>query len=214
MCTGAADDTSLVCSPTKAHLTVFVGLATSTEVIEESKNHLLSAIQHGMNSGRYTSDAVERVIFASALSDEVDLPSKQVNDVQAQVSSQSTDPPEDAEFPVSAIVAAMISILVLVIGIYLMKRNKRRSVAPYKARRKSVVSFAPSLEEEIPVSSCHSSSVASSRDDKSNSDDIDEKSKPRLDESVDESERMSDSGAGSDMILQWVFKKDKFASNF
>lgn len=202
LCTDTVEDTSLVCSPTNGQFTVFLKLDAPAEAATESKNILLMHIQDGMNVGRYTSDVVEQVIFASDLdqpsSENTDTyqPSKQVDNGQAQVFAQGSS------FPVFAIVASVISFVVVVIGIILMKRRKRRNIASYKARRKSVVSFAPSLEEEIPASSYHSTSVASSRDEDINS--VGETIKPNI----------SDSSSGSDMILQWDFKKDKFASNF
>jgi hypothetical protein len=180
-------------------------------------------IRDGMNSGRYTSESVEQVIFASdrgqISSDNIQAAAESTNQttsIRAQTSTQiSSNDKEDIGFPVFRVVASIVSFIVIAVAIFLVKRRKRnQNIVPTRARRKSVVSFAPSLEQEIP-SSYHSSSVGSSCTDGGNG--VNAKSEGRThrrEDSKDDNDSVGDSGAGSDMILQWVFKKDKFASNF
>lgn len=120
-----------------------------------------------MSNDRYTSDSVNQVIFANL--DELTSDTLQTlsgNDEERsneknQVSVQSTNT-TNSGFPGYAILATVFCFFAIVIGLYLVKRSrKNRNVAPNNRKRKSAVSFAHSLEEEIPTGSCHSSSFGS-----------------------------------------------------
>lgn len=135
-------------------------------MVEKAKILMLSAIQDGMSNGRYTSDSVNQVIFADAdalSSDTVQsLSNKEdITNQHNQVSMENTKTNESG-FPGYAILAIIFCFFAIIIGFYLVKRSKRsRNIAPDNRKRKSAVSFAHSLEEEIPTGSCHSSSFGS-----------------------------------------------------
>lgn len=185
----------MTCTPTKAQFTVFLGLNTPTEAVEYSKNSLLALIHDGMMSDRYTSNSVKQVSF--------------VGD-QDQLSYDNTKVVENeqSDIPAFAIIASVISSVVLVVGIILIKQRKgNRNIAPMNARRKSVVSFAQSLEEEIPCVDNSSHFSCSSR---SSNDASTKRSECARERSKSCSEQ---GGDDSDMILQWAFKKDKFVAS-
>ena len=136
-------------------------------MVDETKNLMLSTIQDGMSNDRYTSDSVNQVIFANLdelASDTLQTLSgndEEMSNENNQVSVQSTNTTKSG-FPGYAILAAVFCFFAIVIGLYLVKRSRRnRNVAPNNRKRKSAVSFAHSLEEEIPTGSCHSSSIGS-----------------------------------------------------
>lgn len=175
-------------------------------------------IQDGMKNDRYVSPDVKQVIFASDQANNApNLPqsNKQTANEPNQTSPESNSyyAGEQSSVPVFAIAATITSLFIAIVIFYLVKqRKKRRNIAPVNTRRKSVVSFAQSLEEEIPVSSCDSS--CSSRSDHADTDAKCVKKDGTRCEVVHSKDDMNDSGADSDSILQWVFKKDKFVSNF
>ena len=116
---------------------------TPANVVEESKNHLLSMIQDRMNSCRYTSDSVEQIIFTSdqdgissggieTVSDSTD----QAISTRAQTSTQSSsNDKEDSDFPVCGIIASIISFVVIVVAIFFVTYIARETEAFYRSEQ-------------------------------------------------------------------------------
>eukprot|EP00956_Cyclotella_meneghiniana_P040891 scaffold208572_cov51-Cyclotella_meneghiniana.AAC.1 len=144
-CTGEANDPLLTCTPTQAQFMVFLEPETSIELVEKTKNLMLSTIRDGMSNGRYTSDSVNQVIFADAdalSSDEALSNDEEITNENNLVSMQNTKTTESG-FPGYAILAIVLCFFAIVIGLYLVKRSKRnRNIAPDNRKRKSVVSFS------------------------------------------------------------------------
>ena len=208
-CTGTANGYLLICTPTNAQFTVFLGADSTPEAADESKKYLLSIIRDGMRNDRYISPDVNQVIFTSDQSPaSINVKSdKHITDEESQTPKSTNHAGEQSSVPIFTIAAIITSLFVVIVIFYLVKqRKKRRNIAPSTSRRKSVVSFAQSLEEEIP-NSCDSS--CSSR-----SDHVDTDSKCVKKAVHSKDDIMDGSGADSDSILQWVFKKDKFISDF
>lgn len=183
----------MICDPVKAQFTAFLEGGASHEAAEEAENLFISKIQDGMAKSRYTSEDVKQVIFSTD---------------QSQISTSSPhtllESPKSTAEPSSRstyipIVATVICLFVALLVIFLVQRwSKRNSnIAPASSHKKSKVSFAPNLEEEI---------VAPKNNILDNSDGNASKSK-----SIEGSEHCFDmssfndsSLADSDMILQWV----------
>lgn len=171
----------------KAQFTAFLEGVISHESAEEAENLLISKIQDGMAKRRFTSEDVKQVIFSN---DRSQISTNSPNSLLETPSSRSTHIP---------IVATVICLFVALLVIFLVQRwSKRNSnIAPASSHKKSKVSFAPNLEEEI---------VTPKNNSLDNSDGNASKSK-----SIEGSEHCFDmnsfndsSLADSDMILQWV----------